>query len=448
MTQLQKAQLQEVSADASQTPIGAAVPVQFNPSSLRLKLSNQSDGGRSRGRQRRQNNGQSSTVLSMDLIFDTADEGTPEAPVSVRTKTREVERFVLPKQDGGETPPRLQFQWDRLIIAGIVENLDIEFDHFAENGAPLRARVSLSIKEQEPKYTYLQSGRGSKGAANASNPGGSSAARPGSGTNEPQSAASTSEKSAQALNDETAAQFLARQGLDPAAWRGLGANLSGGLGLSAGADIGFSAGLGINAGVGVAAGVQGSNALALPAALSLPAALGGSDASGKKINGDDAGLALSAAGGVQSAIAGMKMQQAGQAATATQAAFASTRGNAGSATTPAGAKSSSTSSATDLTHDQSGSVALDTRAASYGFGVPLRPLYATALTQGTVTLCTHDNTRARSDGGPSFAKQKATPPWVELPARTQSRTTADGVETRKRRSPCDYHSHPCNCHRG
>ena len=69
MGELQKARLQEVRADESQTPIGDPMPVQFNPASLRLKLTNQSSGGRTRGRQVRQNNGQSSTVLSMDLIL-------------------------------------------------------------------------------------------------------------------------------------------------------------------------------------------------------------------------------------------------------------------------------------------------------------------------------------------------------------------------------------------
>ena len=51
MAQLQKAQLQEVKADENQTPLGDALPVQFNPTTLSLKLTNESDGGRTRGRQ-------------------------------------------------------------------------------------------------------------------------------------------------------------------------------------------------------------------------------------------------------------------------------------------------------------------------------------------------------------------------------------------------------------
>jgi hypothetical protein len=52
------------------------IPVQFNPSSLRLTLSNSVDGGTSRGRQVQQYNGSSSTQLHVELEFDTADEGT------------------------------------------------------------------------------------------------------------------------------------------------------------------------------------------------------------------------------------------------------------------------------------------------------------------------------------------------------------------------------------
>ncbi len=483
MAELQKALLQEVEANENQNPIGAPVPVQFNPTSLQLKLSNQSDGGRSRGRQRRQNNGQSSTVLSMELIFDTADEGTDTAPVSVRTKTREVERFVLPKEDGGETPPRLQFQWDKLIIAGIVENLDIDFDHFAENGAPLRAKVRLSIKEQEPKYTASKE---DKGSAAATAPGANNTAtNPGGGTNQPGGSKKSSDRSAAALDGETAPDFLARQGLDPAAWRGLDIDLSAGLSLQAGIEVGFSAGLNVSAGVGVALGVQASAGVSLEASLGLTAAasLGAQSATGassgasaltsasKKVNGDSAGQALSAAGGVQAAIATVKMQQVGSAAAASQSAFglaasSSASQAGGGAKKTSSAASSGSSKAGSNRGGSSGSAgvsggsvtagvapssglqlpALDQRATSYGFGVPLRPTYASALTQSSISLCTRESSQnRRADGGPRFAQQKTTPPWIALPQRHSGRQLADSSERNKNRHPCDYSYHPCDC---
>lgn len=455
MANLEKAKLQEVSADENQTPIGSAVAVQFNPNSLQLKLNNQSDGGRTRGRQRRQNNGQSSTVLSMDLIFDSADEGSADAPVSVRTKTREVERFVLPKEDDGEVPPRIQFEWDELIIAGIVEALAIDFDHFAENGAPLRAKMNLTIKEQEPKYTFLQSGKGSKGAGDSSKPGaGNGATNPGGGTNEP-GADKSSDRALPALADETPADFLARQGIDPSAWRGLDVDLSAGIGFEAGLEVGFSVGLSVSAGLGLAQGVQANSGVSLASALGMNAvnpgagdeASGvvnssgttGSVANNKKINGDDAGLALSAAGGITAALASVKMHSAEQAVVATQSAFAVTQATIGSASAGARADGEQAQSAT-LQLPQ-----IDDRAASYGYGVPLRPRYETGLLQTTTTLTSRAGQPLRDDQGPGFALQKNTPPWVALPARNSSRTLADHTEQQKQLSPCDFSKTHCPC---
>src|SRR5688572_16728002 len=97
MSTLEKATLQEIKSDDSRAPIGDPIPVQFNPTTLKLQLSNTIEGNRSRGRQARQYIGSSSTTLTLDLIFDTADEGTMDNPRSVREKTGQVEQFVLPK---------------------------------------------------------------------------------------------------------------------------------------------------------------------------------------------------------------------------------------------------------------------------------------------------------------------------------------------------------------
>ena len=59
------------------------------------------DFGKDAGRQKIQYQGSTST-LSFDLVFDTADEGTTEDPVDVRTRTRQLERFVLPRDETGQ----------------------------------------------------------------------------------------------------------------------------------------------------------------------------------------------------------------------------------------------------------------------------------------------------------------------------------------------------------
>ena len=171
MGQLHKATLWEITSDERAEPVGAEIAVQLNPTSLRLQLSNQVEGGRSRGRQARQYLGTSSTVLSMELVFDTADEGTSEQPRSVLDKTRQLERFVLPQQDGKETPPKLRFHWGNLIFDGVVDSLTVDLDLFAASGVPLRAKVGLSIKGQDPEYQFLQSGPGANAGGNAPEPG-------------------------------------------------------------------------------------------------------------------------------------------------------------------------------------------------------------------------------------------------------------------------------------
>src|SRR3954462_7789278 len=115
MSTLSKATLTEISADSSAEPVeGTEIAVQFNPSSLKLDLANVVEGGDTRGRQNRQYLGKTSTTLTFDLHFDTADRGPTHKPVSVRTLTAAVERFVLPKGSGNtkQAPPKARFQWD------------------------------------------------------------------------------------------------------------------------------------------------------------------------------------------------------------------------------------------------------------------------------------------------------------------------------------------------
>jgi hypothetical protein len=462
MGELLKATLQEVSADENQTAIGDPVPVQFNPESLKLRLQNQTEGGRSRGRQRRQHNGASSTTLSMDLVFDTADEGTDEAPVSVRTKTAIVEKYVLPKEETSDAPPRLQFQWDQLIIAGIVESLDIDFDHFAENGAPLRAKVSLSIKEQEPRYTFVEGASGPAARdASRSRPagGGNAAAAPGSGTNASDGRSDSGDRIATALEGETAPEFMARQGLDPSAWRGLGADLSAGLSLVAGAEIAFNAGLSAGLGVGASLGVHAEARVSLEASLGMGAGAGAASTQGasapKRVDGDHAGLALSAAGGVRAALETLALRETSRTTGAARRAFGmesqpepsgpattrppSTAGAAGQAVSAPGRSAPSREPAAP---SPALSPKADPRATSYGQGVPLRALYPTALTQAEVRVCSA--THPGAEAGPPFRQHKTTPPWEALPQRDRPRSLADDLEARRRGRGCARRQRPAH----
>ncbi len=468
MSELKKATLQEISSDEKATPLGPEVPVQFNPTTLRLQISNSVPAGQSRGNQVRQYTGSSSTTLTLDLVFDTADEGTTTEPRSVREKTGIVEKFVLPKgQDQNkQAPPKLRFQWGNLILDGIVDSVSIDFDLFAADGTPLRAKVSLSIKEQDSKYQFLSAGPGANTSSNAPQPGQASPGALGS------IGASISAQASLAIGGESAAEFAARVGVDPAAWRGLSADLSNPLSLKAGVEIGFHTDLNVNAGLGVSLGVSAGVSASLEASVGLEA--GVSAVAGVGVGADLAsGFALSAAGGVTSAVETVKSAKAQAAAQQARQAFgmslsaaptqavtgtqggdtsvaASTNNSAGTVvksglpeqSRPPLAKTGIPSPAAQQAAPAAPAPPrADPRASSFGFGVPLQfsvgqaaDLRAGAL-QGRVALRPQINT----DSAPPVAQDPTTPPWVLLPAQDQARQAADIRQKRLR--PL----RPCGC---
>ena len=160
-----KAELTELNAQ-NQT-VGEAVAVQFNPATLRIQFSNRSASGGGAGAPARQRAGEGSTTVSFDLHFDTADEGSAGAPLSVLTKTSQVERFVRPRgtAPGQEAPPRVQFEWGGIKVQGVMESCSLDLELFADDGTPLRARCGVQIKGQDPSYALAPSGAGLGGLA-------------------------------------------------------------------------------------------------------------------------------------------------------------------------------------------------------------------------------------------------------------------------------------------
>jgi hypothetical protein len=446
MGQLQKATLQEITSDEQRKPVGEPMEVQFNPTTLQLTITNQIEGGDSRGRPGRQYVGSSSTVLACDLVFDSADEGTTDSPVSVRSKTALVERFLLPKPDpkgGKETVPKLQFQWGELIHEGIVDSLTLDFDHFAANGTPLRAKVKLSIKEQNAKYQFLQSGPGAnKGAAPLPGSLGLSAGLSaglslgaglsiGGGLSLGGSlglSAGVSAQAALALGGETAVEFAARMGLDPASWRGLEADLGGSLTLEAGAEVGFSPEMSGNAGLGSRPGALAADAGSPAAAYGLGSAAGGAAgaAGGGKaaalLEQRSAGVALAAAGGVLPALEAVATLEAKSAAGAARAAFGAP---AGADTAVAGRPAKPVQSHRPLrasgprTAAQQAMAApapslpeADPRETTFGLGVPLAPRRGGRLGAAAAAIA--------GDALPTV------PPWKQLPRRAFEPEAGDG----------------------
>ncbi len=115
MTALQPATLQRLTRvgkaakdePARVTPDGDALPVQFNPASLRLSRRNNVDrAGVTTGTQKVQHPSTEPSTLTFELEFDTAEQGTVASRINVRDWTALVRQFVEPP-DGkpGEAAP-------------------------------------------------------------------------------------------------------------------------------------------------------------------------------------------------------------------------------------------------------------------------------------------------------------------------------------------------------
>lgn len=230
MTGLTKAYLAELGAGESTEEVGGTqVPVQFNPGSLRVQIANRSAGGQQAGAQARQRAGTGEMQVSFDLVFDTADEapqGDPPRSVNVLDKTKAVERFVRPRGPGAgqESPPRVAFVWGGFQVQGVMESANIDLDFFDAEGVPLRAKVAVTIKGQDPSYRYTPAS-GQAGGSTRTPAGQRAASRdhdlpPGApGTS---GSGAAPKRVVQALPGESPAQLAARNGLAPQDWRLLG----------------------------------------------------------------------------------------------------------------------------------------------------------------------------------------------------------------------------------
>lgn len=461
MSGLEKALLIKLKNDGDQEL--EEIPVQFNPASLKLTLSNNTEGGQSTARPQRQYTGNSSTELAFDLVFDTADEDDGSGGArNVREKTGKVEQFVLAQGSGAgrKSPPRVMFRWGGLEIRGVVTQLAVDFDLFAPDGTPLRAKMGISIKEQDAKYELLEAGPGSSREGNAPPAGGGGGrGAPGGG------GGGEGDRSGVAQEGESAADFARRMGLDPAAWRGLSLGPANPLSLSAGLEIGFDASLSLSAGVGVSLGFSADVGISLEASLGLEASASVSAGASFAANAEaSAGFALSAAGGVSAAAETVAIARAEAAAGDTIRAFGATNAAASTAlptgratpaasgaaasylpasspsASPAAATGSTASPASDRATSASpssdaGNAApaagaetgaavprgyapprADPRAVSYGFGVPLRPRVgpAGAANAGIVALRPYAVAR-----DVPVTRDPTAPPWIGLPASSR-----------------------------
>ncbi len=388
---LTKATLQEIGTQPSPRPVpvpGTLITVQVNPTSLRLALTNNTDVGKSVGRPNTTFQGSSSSTLSFDLMMDTADQGTTGEPVDVQTLTAQLERFMLPKTGEPKgVPPRVLFSYGSLKVAGVMSALNLEYDLFSSTGKPLRAKASVTIKEQMPQFDADLLGAGAN-TGSAATP----AVPPAPGAGAP-AASPPADRTGTALGGESAADFATRMGLDPSAWKTFAAGISDPLSLDAGLQIDFSSSASASAGISVQTGATATGTGADPADATTPV-------------DSLSPAALTAAGGVSAAIAQQALSQSAAVAATARAAFAptATAAPAGGAA-PAAGTGSGASPVPQSTPDP--------RATSFGFGVPLRPLIP--LPNRAAVALVHDVPRGQTWppagilGGPAAPATGAAP---------------------------------------
>jgi contractile injection system tube protein len=477
MPHLEKAKLCRMTADANPTTDGDDIPVQFNPSSMHLVLQSATDASQTPARQVEQHLGSGNITLTLDLHFDSADEGTTDRPSNVRDKTAQVAQFMLPATGSSGPPPRVRFQWGDFVLIGVMGSYNEDIDLFSPQGVPLRAKVSISIRGQNPDFAANRTGPGAATGAGATAPGSFGGAPGtvgfGSGLSIGASAGlggsvgigagvggslslgvGATDRTGVAIGGESAAEFAARMGADPTAWRGIAAGLGSTVSIGAGTEIDFSSGLSTNVGVGNAVGVEAGSSVSTAAAVGLDGETAAPPRPGAA-PGTTSGLALAAAGGVQAAISTVQIADTTSAATGALQAYALAPASptappppappaAGQPRQPLPPGPLPVAAARRRAQAAPPPPQVDPRAIAFGFGIPLRPLVTGAAVDarsgaigGVVVIA--PRAAAAATQAPTTVDPTAAP-WRELPPADPGRAAADAAQKTLRPGSCG-----CGC---
>ncbi len=92
-----------------------------------------------------------SEKLTADLLLDTS--GTLE---DVRIKYVNDLRGLMNIKGSLHAPPIVRFTWDTQIFKGVMESCNVTYLLFTPDGIPVRAKVSISLKEYRPVEIQLK----------------------------------------------------------------------------------------------------------------------------------------------------------------------------------------------------------------------------------------------------------------------------------------------------
>lgn len=166
MTEIEKARLFDVTGPVDKpAQSGGGIPVQFNPSSLKVTLANSlKENERSGNSRATQYVDKSSSSLSVELIFDTTMDWEGQSGrqnsksgkhKDVRQLTKEIAKAYMfqPKVgDKNTAPKRCMFVWGTFAFVGVMESFDETLDFFAPEGTPLRSTVSIKMTESRFQF--------------------------------------------------------------------------------------------------------------------------------------------------------------------------------------------------------------------------------------------------------------------------------------------------------
>ena len=149
--------------NANQPDGARAIPFDFNPETLTLKVSSgEARDAARRGRQQTQNVGASQATLSFDCLFDSTrprsndGPGSENGPVDrrdVRRRTKAIADLLQVTEPGRQpTPRRVRFLWGSFSFDGVVSQHQELFDYFSAEGVPLRSKVTLTLTEKDFRY--------------------------------------------------------------------------------------------------------------------------------------------------------------------------------------------------------------------------------------------------------------------------------------------------------
>ncbi len=346
------------------TADGTAIPVHFNPTSLRVALTNQF------GEDPPEQHARATTAkLDVELLFDTTHDGSDVRSATAALRALAVATGITPAASGQQQQqqangslPKAFFHWGTTCFEGLIESLTETLDYWSSDGVPLRASITLSMKGSELKssaYTAsamatnveapalvdfvpvpAMDGMGASGAAaRGGDPGAGRflAALNGMESMRAGASAGASLSASASINLSAAAGFAASGGVSAGASAGFKAGAGIGFGAGASAGASASAGLSASVGVGMAAGMSAGAGFSAGASAGAGFSAGASAGAGASFGasaGASAGFGASAgasfgasagASGFSSASSSSSVSYSGSASagvSASQGAFA------------------------------------------------------------------------------------------------------------------------------